>query len=53
LFDASLSAKGSPFTSWTWTRALPPANYGLSVRAVDSSGRVEKSTPWVVFTVRS
>ena len=53
LFDATLSAPGRPSTAWSWTRTLAPASYGLSVRAVDTAGLVETSTPWVVFTVRA
>jgi hypothetical protein len=51
LFDAQLSAPNTRATAWSWTWSLPPGSYGLSVRAVDTSGKVETSTPWVTFSV--
>jgi hypothetical protein len=51
LFDAQLTAPGARSTSWSWSTSLAPGSYGLSVRAVDGSGRAETSTPWVTFTV--
>jgi hypothetical protein len=53
LHEANLSARGAAFTAWSWTRALAPAQYGLSVRAVSATGVVETSTPWLVFSVRA
>src|SRR5262245_56609013 len=41
LFDAQLDAPGARSTHWTWSTSLAPGSYGLSVRAVDSSGKVE------------
>jgi hypothetical protein len=50
-FDATLTSPGAAATGWSLARALPVAAYHLSVRAVDTSGRAETSTPWVAFQV--
>jgi hypothetical protein len=50
-FDATLALPGATSTSWTLTRALPNAGYGVGTKAVDTAGRTEAVTPWVTFAV--
>lgn len=50
-FDAALASTGARATGWSLARTLPLGSYHLSVKAVDTGGRSEASTPWVAFQV--
>lgn len=50
-FDATLSSRGAASTGWTFSRALPAGQYGVSVRAVDKSAKQQTPDTWVTFSV--
>ena len=50
-FDALLSDPGSTLTEWSFTTALPDAQYRLSVRVTDDSGNQQSISPRPGFEV--
>ncbi len=51
-FDATLWSRGAASTGWTFSRALPAGQYGVSVRAVDTSAKPQTPDTWVTFSAR-
>jgi hypothetical protein len=51
-FDATLTAPNAASTNWSWAvQNLPAGSYYVQSKAVDNSGTVETTTPWVAFSV--
>ena len=50
-FEATLTAPGTTSTGWSLTWSNPPAagNYAIQVTAVDGTGKVDATKPWVPF----
>jgi hypothetical protein len=51
--EATLTAPGTTSTGWSlaWTIPSGTANYAIQVTAVDGTGKVDASKPWVPFRV--
>jgi len=48
---STLSAPRARWTRWTFSTTLPDGNYAVTVRARDTSGKVDQTRPWVRFSV--
>lgn len=51
LQPAALTAPGAPSTAYSFSVDLPPGDYGLQVRATDTSGNKGEAAAWVTFRV--
>ena len=51
--EATLTAPGTTSTAWSlaWTVPTGTANYAIQVTAVDGTGKVDATKPWVPFRV--
>jgi N-acetylglucosamine-6-sulfatase len=47
----TLTRPRTTWTRWSFSRSLPDGNYAVTVRARDTSGKVDPTRPWVRFSV--